>query len=201
MNKATQNSRSAVRKLEQVRIKEDGSFRLVIVSDTHSAPHDRALERITGLKPDAILHAGDVGDLAVLDELDGICPAYGVHGNIDMRNQRLPDELVLQIVSKETLILRILALHVGVYGPRLRSEVARKAKAEAAHVVVCGHSHVPFVGSERGIIVFNPGSMGPPRNGLPIVFGVLELTSGNFRLKHIDCKTGEIWKPPKMNTN
>jgi putative phosphoesterase len=199
MNTATQNRQSAVRSLEQVQVKEDGSFRLIIVSDTHSAPHDHALERITGLKPDAILHAGDVGELTVLDELAKICPAYAVQGNIDMRNPRLPDELVLQIVSKETPVLRILALHVGVYGPKLRAEVARKAKAEAAHVVVCGHSHVPLIVSERGIIVFNPGSMGPRRNGLPIVFGVLELASGNFRLKHIDCETGEIWRPPVMH--
>lgn len=198
MNTAAQNSRSVVRKLEQIQVKEDGSFRLIIVSDTHSVPHPRALEIITELKPDAILHAGDIGELTVLHELDKIGPVYAVRGNIDMRNPRLPDELVLEIVSKESPILRILALHVGVYGSKLRAEVARKARAEASQVVVCGHSHVPFIGNDRGIIVFNPGSMGPRRNGLPIVFGVLELASGNFRLRHIDCETGEIWKPPVM---
>jgi putative phosphoesterase len=196
MDLSKQNGRSVVRKLEQVQVREDGSFRLVVVSDTHSAPHSRALELISGLKPDAILHAGDVGDLKVLDDLAAICPVHAVRGNVDIRLPKLPDLLVLEIFSKEGLILRILTLHVGVYGPRLRAEVARRAREEDASVVVCGHSHVPFIGSAHGITVFNPGSMGPRRLGLPIVFGVLELDGCNFRLRHIDCETGQLWKPP-----
>ncbi len=196
MDLSNQNGRSVVRKLEQVQVREDGSFRLVVVSDTHSAPHSRALELISGLKPDAILHAGDVGDLKVLDDLAAICPVHAVRGNIDIRLPKLPDVLVLEIFSKEGLILRILTLHVGVYGPRLRAEVARRAREEDASVVVCGHSHVPFIGSAHGITVFNPGSMGPRRMGLPIVFGVLELDGCNFRLRHNDCETGQLWKPP-----
>ncbi len=192
------NDRSALCKCEQVQIPEDGSFRLVVVSDTHSVPHGRALEIISKLHPHAILHAGDIGELTVLDELGTVCPVYAVRGNIDERLPQLPDVLVLELVLKERVVLRILALHVGVYGPRLRAEVARKARAEKASVVVCGHSHVPFIGSERGLVVFNPGSMGPRRSGLPVTFGMLELTAGDFRLRHIDCETGQLWKPPRF---
>jgi len=179
-----------------VQVREDGTFRLAVVSDTHSAPHDRALEVITGLRPDAILHAGDIGELRVLDELAAICPVYAVRGNVDIRLPGIPDVLVLEVVSKEGLVVRILALHVGVYGPKVRAEVARMARAEAASVVACGHSHVPFIGSERGLVVFNPGSMGPRRNGLPVVFGMLEVNACDFRLSHVDCETGLPWKPP-----
>ena len=196
MSSNKQNCQSAVRKLEQVQVREDGSFRLAVVSDTHSAPHSRALEVISGLKPDAILHAGDVGELSVLDELATICPVYAVRGNVDLPHQKLPDVLVLELVSKGGLILKILALHVGVYGPKLRAEVARMARAETASVVICGHSHVPFISSARGLTVFNPGSMGPRRTGLPIVFGMLEVGARDFRLRHIDCETGLLWKPP-----
>lgn len=190
------NKRPPVRKREQVQVQADASFRLVVVSDTHSTPHDRALEIIAGLQPDAILHAGDVGELTVLDILGTICPVYVVRGNIDPRHPELPDILVLEITSKEGVVLRVVAVHVGVYGPKLRAEVARMARAEDASVVICGHSHVPFIGNERGLIVFNPGSMGPRRSGLPIVFGVLELSGENFRLKHFDCETGNPWMPP-----
>jgi putative phosphoesterase len=190
------NSRQANRKLEQVQIHEDGSFRLVVVSDTHSAPHVRAQEIITRLQPDAILHAGDVGELSILDKLAEICPVYAVRGNVDVRLPSLPEVLVFEILSKERLVVRILMLHVGVYGPKIRAEVARRARAEEASIIVCGHSHVPFVASERGLTVFNPGSMGPRRTGLPIVFGVLELTSSSIRLSHVDCETGLPWKPP-----
>lgn len=190
------NKRLSVRKIEQVKVREDDSFRLVVVSDTHSTPHERTLEVIAGLQPDAILHAGDVGELKVLDDFNEICPVYAVCGNIDPRLPELPDIRVLEITSKETVVLRIVALHVGVYGPKLRTEVARMAQAEDASVVVCGHSHVPFIGKERGLIVFNPGSVGPRRAGLPVVFGMLELSGQNFRLKHFDCETGNPWVPP-----
>jgi putative phosphoesterase len=193
-----QKGRPDARKLEQVNIREDGSFRLVVVSDTHSAPHFRAMEIIGGLHANAILHAGDVGDLHVLDQLATICPVYAVRGNIDQRNQRLPDVLVLEIASEKGVILRILTVHVGVYGQKLRSEVARMAQTEDAALVVCGHSHVPFIGSQRGITVFNPGSLGPLRAGLPIVFGVLEINGQEFRLSHIDCETGQPWTPPQF---
>lgn len=197
MNVTKRNSRSDLRKIEQVQVRDDGSFRLVIVSDSHSAPHFRSTEIITGLQPDAILHAGDVGELSVLDQLATICPVYAVRGNIDQRLPMLPDVLVLQIVSKERLFLRILALHIGVYGPRLRAEVARMARVEDASLVVCGHSHVPFIGSERGLFVFNPGSIGPRRNDLPIVFGLLEMSSRGSSLSHVDCETGLPWRPSK----
>jgi putative phosphoesterase len=196
LNSTRSNGRAAVRKHEQIQLSEDGSFRLAIVSDTHSAPHSHAQEIIAGLHPDAILHAGDIGELTVLEDLAKICPVYAVCGNIDPHLPTLPDVLVHDIVAKEQLALRILTLHVGVYGPKLRADAARKAREEKASLIVCGHSHVPFIGSERGLTVFNPGSMGPRRNGLPIVFGMLELTDGNFRLKHIDCETGLLWKPP-----
>ncbi|NLL14555.1 MAG: metallophosphoesterase family protein [Fibrobacter sp.] len=190
------NHRSGIRDLKQVQVSEDGSLKLAIVSDTHSAPYAGATELIAGLHPNAILHAGDIGDLHILDQFAAICPVYAVRGNIDQRLPTLPDVLVLEIMSKEKLLLRILMLHVGLYGPKLQSQVIRKAKSEDASLVICGHSHVPFIGSGHGYTVFNPGSMGPRRNGLPIVFGILELNAGNFRLSHVDCETGLPWRPP-----
>jgi predicted phosphodiesterase len=61
--------------------------------------------------------------------------------------------------------------------------------------VICGHSHVPFIGRDRGIGVFNPGSIGPRRFHLPIVFGVFELRDRRVSLRHVDCETGLRWEP------
>jgi hypothetical protein len=55
---------------------------------------------------------------------------------------------------------------------------------------------VPFVGGERGLTVFNPGSIGPRRFTLPIVFGTIDITSKGLRLGHVDCETGRAWTPP-----
>ncbi len=185
-----------IKKSEQVQVREDGSFRLIVISDTHSLPHPRAFELINSLQPDAILHAGDVGEYSVIDTFSEICPVYAVRGNIDTSSMALPDFLLFNIFSKEQLLLRILTLHVGIYGHRLRSEVTLMARTEKASLVVCGHSHIPFIGSHHGIAMFNPGSIGPRRLGLPIVFGVLQLDPSGVSLSHIDCETGLAWRPP-----
>jgi hypothetical protein len=55
---------------------------------------------------------------------------------------------------------------------------------------------VPFIGQDRGLSVFNPGSIGPRRFQLPIVLGAIEVSAGSARLRHIDCETGQPWLPP-----
>lgn len=178
-----------------LRMREGGALRLAIVADTHSQPHPSTIAHLAARRPDAILHAGDIGDLQVLEVLAGVAPVLAVRGNIDTRAQALPDVLVLDLVDDDRG-MRVLLLHIGVSGPRLRADVARLARAEGASMVVCGHSHVPFIGRDRDLTVFNPGSVGPRRFHLPIVFGTMDVTPAGVRLGHVDCETGEPWMPP-----
>ncbi len=179
----------------QIPTKPDGTLRLAAVSDTHSQPHPRTLERLRDLAPDAILHGGDIGELTVLDELATIAPVHAVRGNIDTRADHVPDILHIDVTGPG-VGLRVLLTHIAVYGPKLRSEVARVARREQATLVVCGHSHVPFIGIDKGITLFNPGSVGPKRFQLPIVFGVIEIAPGGVKLAHRSVETGERWLPP-----
>jgi uncharacterized protein len=184
-----------VEKSARVAVRDDGSLRLVVVADTHSAPHPSTAKLLRSHAPDAILHAGDIGDLAVLDELEAIAPLFVVRGNIDVRAADLPDVLTLDVVAGDASLLRILLMHIAVNGPKLRADAARLARARDAALVVCGHSHVPLVARDRGLAVFNPGSVGPRRFGLPIVFGTIDVTPTAVRLAHFDCETGQPWKP------
>jgi len=168
----------------------DGSLRLAVVADTHSSPHADAARHLRALAPAAILHAGDIGDPAVLTALGQIAPVHAIRGNIDGRG--LPDELVIDVGER----LRIFLVHIAVAGPRLHVNVARDAKAAGAQMVVCGHSHVPYIGEDKGLTVFNPGSIGPRRFALPIVFGTIDITPAGIRLAHVNCETGERWLPP-----
>jgi len=179
-------------------VRPDGSLRLAVIADTHSSPHPSLIGQLRDLKPDAVLHAGDIGDLSVLDPVRAVAPLFVVRGNIDVRALDLPDVLVLQLTSAERSVFRILLTHIAVNGPKLRADVARRARAAAASLVVCGHSHVPFIGRDKGVAVFNPGSAGPRRFRLPIVFGVIDvLPAGrDVRLSHVDCETGKPWFPP-----
>jgi len=171
------------------------TLRLAVVADTHSAPHPAAAGQLKALAPDAILHAGDIGDLDVLDGLAEIAPLFAIRGNIDTRADQLPDVLTLALTDGGHPVLRILVVHIGVYGPKLRSEIVRLAQQQQASLVICGHSHVPFVGVDRGLTIFNPGSVGPRRFTLPIVFGTIDIGGGKLRFGHINAETGAAWSP------
>jgi putative phosphoesterase len=160
-----------------------------MVADTHSAPHARANALVADERPDVILHAGDIGSPDVVTALAAIAPTYAVRGNID--DHLFPDELLIDVGG-----LKLLLTHIAVYGPRLRADVAARAREANAAIVVCGHSHVPFLGRDQGLVVFNPGSIGPRRFSLPIVFGVLELGKSGMRFEHVSCETGQRWLPP-----
>ena len=191
MARSRSTSRSAHESIEL----HDGSLRLVVVADTHSQPHPRAAELITELRPDRILHAGDIGDLDVLKQLAEIAPVSAVRGNIDEHAPEVPQALTLDVRDGSESLFSLLMLHIAVYGPKLRAEAARLARAEHCAIVVCGHSHVPFIGRDRDLAVFNPGSIGPRRFHLPIVFGVLDVRDRRVSMRHVSCETGDVWSP------
>ncbi len=173
----------------------DGALRLGVVADTHSAPHPRTSALLRDLRPDRILHAGDIGNLEVLDALSEIAPVSAIRGNIDGHARDLPDSLTLDVCEGGESLFKILVLHIAVYGPKLRADAARLARAERTAIVVCGHSHVPFIGRDRDLTIFNPGSIGPRRFHLPIVFGVLDVRDRRVSMRHVSCETGEVWSP------
>ncbi|HWL84347.1 MAG TPA: metallophosphoesterase family protein [Polyangiaceae bacterium] len=179
---------------EEVALRE-GDLRLVVVADTHGKPHPRSAELIAGERPDRILHAGDIGDSSVLDQLATIAPVSAVRGNIDGHGTDIPDARVIAVRDGEATLLKFLLLHIAVNGPRLRADAARRARDEDASVVVCGHSHVPFLGRDRELVMFNPGSIGPRRFQLPILFGVIQVSRERVEMKHIDCESGNVWRP------
>jgi uncharacterized protein len=180
---------------ERVALDEQLGLRLAIVADTHSHPHPRAAELLRAERPKAILHAGDIGDLGVLDDLAKIAPVIAVRGNIDERAPHLPDVVTVNVCAGEQSALRLLITHIAVYGPKLRADAAQLAARHSARIVVCGHSHVPFLGKDRGFTVFNPGSIGPRRMHLPIVFGMMEIVNAKLSFRHVDCETGRDWSP------
>jgi putative phosphoesterase len=178
-----------------LRLSDRGTLRLAIVADTHSQPHPNTSALIHGLAVDGIVHAGDIGDLGVLAQLGALAPVIAVRGNIDERAPHIPDVVTIDVRSGDQSALKLLLMHIAVYGPKIRADAARLATQSGARLILCGHSHVPFIGRDRGLTVFNPGSIGPRRMHLPIVFGVLEIAAGKLALRHVDCETGQEWTP------
>jgi putative phosphoesterase len=179
---------------ETVALRE-GALRIVVVADTHSHPHDAAAKHIAAARPDVIAHAGDIGDYAVLDALGELAPVLAIRGNIDAPAREIPEAMTIALTDGDATLVKLLVVHIGVNGPRLRADAARLAAREGASIVLCGHSHVPFIGRDKGLTVFNPGSIGPRRFHLPIVFGVIAIDRERIRMHHVDCETGNTWLP------
>lgn len=132
-----------------------------LISDTHGLLRPQALVALEGV--DLILHAGDVCGDDILPELAALAPTLAVSGNCD-DDPALPSHR-LQVVDG----VRIL-LHHG----HLRMD-------EAGHrpdVVVSGHTHVPDIRSEDGVLRVNPGSAGPRRFRLPVTVARLTVRDG-----------------------
>ncbi len=184
--------------LDSVRIplRPDGTLCLGVVADTHSKPNPAGVKHLAALRPDAILHAGDIGELACLERFRALAPLVAVRGNIDSADSGLPEQLAVELTAQDKTVFRMLLLHIAVAGPRLRADAFKAARGAEASLVVCGHSHVPFIGRDRGLTLFNPGSIGPRRFQLPILFGAIDVSPKGVSLRHLDAETGARWEPP-----
>jgi hypothetical protein len=160
-------------------------LRLGLVSDTHGRFDPALPALLAGVA--AILHAGDVGDPAVLEALERLAPVRAVRGNNDVEPplSRLPEVLELSYSGAD--------LHVRhVAGTPARPEAAarRALASRRPRVLVCGHSHRWLAQDADGTAWLNPGSCGPRRFSLPRTAAVLELGAGRARFLVTDLDTG-----------
>ena len=143
-------------------------MRIGLVSDTHGLFEPKLEEVFAGC--DAILHAGDVVKVAVLEALGRIAPVTAVRGNND-------DELAFAHLPVTALVPvgALTALVVHDLGARERP--LPPARSILAHrrpeIVVHGHSHRAGAAVVDGTLFVNPGSAGPRRFSLPRTAAVL----------------------------
>jgi uncharacterized protein len=123
---------------------------------------------------DHILHAGDVVDPAVLDEMKALAPVTVVMGNCDAWDIR--DWGATETARIELGGVTIGMVHDSGLNPRRRDRM-RKLFPDA-RVVVFGHSHMPFNEDEDGLLLFNPGSPTWKRKAPFKSMGLLWITNG-----------------------
>ena len=161
-------------------------MRIGVISDTHGYfdPHLSPLFR--GV--DEILHAGDVGSVAVLDQLRALAPVQAVRGNVDSATLGLPPTITASWGNVRMHMLHEL--------PRPQSAIRDWAQADplegkpAEHcrrflesfpddcrVIIFGHSHEPCALILDGKLFFNPGSAGKKRFSLPRCCGMLDISA------------------------
>lgn len=149
-------------------------MRIGALADTH------VLEALPELPPEVlealagcglILHAGDVTDPSVLEQLEEVAPVVAVEGDHDRETGlRLPRELVVEVAGHRIgLIHGRRARGVEIAAAALSTVRARVTtlglerellrRLGAVDLVVYGHLHVASISRSRGVSFVNPGGV------------------------------------------
>jgi len=147
-------------------------MRLGVISDTHGLLRPEVFDAFAGV--DRILHAGDVGNLDLLTELETLAPVTAVYGNTDGSELRrtLPRVATLQLDGFDIVVT---------HGDQLGSPTPAGLNSifPDAQIIVFGHTHLPLLTLVDVVVtVMNPGGAGPRRFNLPPSVGILELEAG-----------------------
>jgi putative phosphoesterase len=147
-------------------------MRLGVIADTHGLLRPEVFHAFAEV--DHILHAGDIGSLELLAELEALAPVTGVYGNTDgfeLRN-RVPRVALVELDGFDIVVT---------HGDQFGSPTPEKLNAAfpEAQILVYGHTHRPLLTiADVVVTVMNPGSAGPRRFKIPPSVGILELEAG-----------------------
>ena len=147
-----------------------------LISDTHTLLRLEAFDALRFAGVTAIVHAGDVGDAAILEQLTQIAPVTAVRGNVDHGDlaKRLPATAILTVEGVSIYVLHIL------------DDLDLDPKTAGIHVVVYGHTHEPLIRTSRDVLYVNPGSAGPRRFHQPVTVGFLHVGGGSPRAEIVE---------------
>lgn len=128
-----------------------------LMSDTHGYIDPKIYDYFKDV--DEIWHAGDVGDISVVDDLEGFKPVRGVYGNID-------DHVIRTAWPKVNTFecegAKVVITHIAGKPYRYVKEAKGVIDIEQPTVFVCGHSHILLVQYDKNInaLWLNPGACG-----------------------------------------
>lgn len=130
---------------------------ILLLSDTHGHIDDRIVAYAQEV--DEIWHAGDFGNLAVIESLQQIKPLRGVYGNIDGTEIRKIVPEVARFYCEE---VEVLMIHIGGYPKKYTSLAKKEIASRTPQLFISGHSHIlkAMYDSENSLLHLNPGAAG-----------------------------------------
>lgn len=156
-------------------------MRIGIISDTHSYLDPSVFKYFS--QCDEIWHAGDIGTLDVLQQLEAFKPTMAVFGNIDGHEVRAasPEDQVFVREGKKILMTHI-AGSLPRYNPRVRDLI----KTHQPDVLVCGHSHLLKVQPDKAnnLLFINPGAAG--KHGFHKIKTLLRLEIQEGKIQNLE---------------
>ena len=147
-----------------------------VISDTHGLLRPEAIDALRG--SDLIIHAGDVGNPAVIDRLRGVAPTFVVRGNIDKGDwaASLPMTELVEVAGRFFFVLHEI------------SQLDLDPATASFAAVVYGHSHVPSIETRDGVLFLNPGSAGPRRFKLPVTVARVVMSGRRLAPEIVELK-------------
>lgn len=158
--------------------KNKGNLVVGVISDTHGLLLPAAIKVLKDVN--VIIHAGDIGNKEVLDELKSIAPVVAVRGNMDMAEglKDLPETETVEV--GDVLMYVIHDIH--------RLDIAPSEAGFDA--VIFGHFHRPSVSEEKGVLYLNPGSAAQPRRSYPASLALIHIRGDAMKTQIVDI--GEV---------
>jgi uncharacterized protein len=147
-----------------------------IISDTHGLVRLEAVRALKG--SELLIHAGDIGNPQVIEQLHEIAPTFVVRGNND-RGAWAADLPVTQVVEVGELLFYVL---------HEISQLDVDPAVAGFAAVVSGHSHQPSIQFRDGVLYLNPGSAGPRRFSLPVAVARVHVSGRQMRPEIVELR-------------
>jgi putative phosphoesterase len=159
-----------------IKLEHQNRYHIGVISDTHGRIPSGVLQAFKNV--DLIIHAGDIGDQSVLDQLLQIAPVTAVRGNMDFGKWagKLPETEIVEIGQIVLYVLHIVN----------RLDIDPEKLGYKA--VISGHTHRPDLYEENGVTFINPGSASYPKSGQPGSVALIQIWKDHLDLKRIDLK-------------
>ncbi len=161
-------------------------MRIGLLSDTHGFFDERLYDFFE--ECDEIWHAGDVGGIKLIEQMERFKPVRGVYGNIDDHLVRrvFPEDLRFECAGVDVFMT-----HIGGYPGRYRPRVRKILHEKTPKLYICGHSHILKIMPDKNLDLLhvNPGAAGK--------YGFHKIaTAVRFTLEKGDIKEMEVIELP-----
>lgn len=143
-----------------------------VIADTHGILNPKVSRLLSGVE--LILHAGDIGDIKVVEGLESIAPVIAVRGNNDRTGPTsgFCEDRIVELEAR-----RIFLTHEVKFPKRKGKCVPDRYLNKSLDVVIFGHSHIAFQEWRHEILFFNPGAAGRRRFRTVPSIGLLNISS------------------------
>ncbi|HYX07880.1 MAG TPA: metallophosphoesterase family protein [Bacteroidales bacterium] len=162
-------------------------MKIGLISDTHGFIDEKIIAFLSECKE--IWHAGDIGNLTVIEQLERIATVRAVFGNID------GTEIRQKFKEKECFNVEdvnVLMMHIGGYPGNYSKEAYHEIRSVSPKLFISGHSHILKVifDKRNHLLHINPGAAG--KNGFHMV-----RTAIRFKIESSEIKDLEVLELPR----